>query len=38
MYILFWNFQDNRIRAAAIDVHENEPYNVFSGESTWDLF
>ena len=24
--------KDNRIRAAAIDVHENEPYNVFSGE------
>merc|ERR1719373_742797 len=24
---------DNRIRAAAIDVHENEPYNVFSGNS-----
>ena len=23
--------KDNRIRAAAIDVHENEPYNVFSG-------
>ena len=22
--------KDNRIRAAAIDVHENEPYNVFS--------
>ena len=26
--------KDNRIRAAAIDVHENEPYNVFSGESS----
>jgi len=25
--------KDNRIRAAAIDVHENEPYNVFSGNS-----
>ena len=24
--------KDNRIRAAAVDVHENEPYNVFSGE------
>ena len=24
--------KDNRIRAAAIDVHEHEPYNVFSGE------
>ena len=24
--------KDNRIRAAAIDVHENEPYNVFTGE------
>ena len=23
--------KDNRIRAAAVDVHENEPYNVFSG-------
>merc|ERR1719203_1601909 len=25
--------KDNRIRAAAVDVHENEPYNVFSGNS-----
>ena len=25
--------KDNRIRAAAIDVHENEPYNIFSGNS-----
>ena len=25
--------KDNRIRAAAIDVHENEPYNVFSGRN-----
>ena len=25
--------KDNRIRAAAVDVHENEPYNVFSGEN-----
>ena len=25
--------KDNRIRAAAVDVHENEPYNVFSGQS-----
>jgi len=25
--------KDNRIRAAAIDVHEHEPYNVFSGNS-----
>jgi len=25
--------KDNRIRAAALDVHENEPYNVFSGNS-----
>jgi len=25
--------KDNRIRAAAIDVHENEPYNVFTGNS-----
>ena len=23
--------KDNRIRACAVDVHENEPYNVFSG-------
>ena len=23
--------KDNRIRAAAIDVHEHEPYNIFSG-------
>ena len=22
--------KDNRIRACAVDVHENEPYNVFS--------
>jgi len=25
--------KDNRIRACAVDVHENEPYNVFSGNS-----
>jgi len=25
--------KDNRIRSAAIDVHENEPYNVFAGNS-----
>ncbi|XP_023337639.1 C-terminal-binding protein isoform X2 [Eurytemora carolleeae] len=25
--------KDNRIRAAAIDVHEHEPYNIFSGAS-----
>ena len=25
--------KDNRIRAAAIDVHENEPCNVFLGSS-----
>ena len=25
--------KDNRIRAAAVDVHENEPYNVVSGEN-----
>lgn len=24
--------KDNRIRAAAIDVHEHEPYNIFSGK------
>ena len=24
--------KDNRIRACAVDVHENEPYNVFSGD------
>ena len=23
--------KDGRIRAAALDVHENEPYNVFQG-------
>ena len=23
--------KDNRIRACAVDVHETEPYNVFSG-------
>ncbi len=25
--------KDGRIRAAALDVHENEPYNVFQGSS-----
>ena len=25
--------KDGRIRAAALDVHENEPYNVFQGEA-----
>jgi len=24
--------KDGRIRAAALDVHENEPYNVFQGK------
>ena len=28
--------KDNRIRAAAIDVHENEPYNIFSGRQVID--
>ena len=26
-------FQDNRIRAAALDVHENEPYNIMNSAS-----
>lgn len=26
--------KQGRIRAAALDVHENEPYNVFQGQST----
>lgn len=26
--------KDGRIRAAALDVHENEPYNVFQGKVT----
>ncbi len=26
--------KDGRIRAAALDVHENEPYNVFQGSVT----
>ena len=32
--------KDNRIRACAVDVHENEPYNVFSGsyEQTFKNF
>lgn len=33
--------KDGRIRAAALDVHENEPYNVFQGsinESNEHLF
>ena len=30
--------KDNRIRAAAVDVHENEPYNVFSGRFFDNLF
>ena len=30
--------KDNRIRAAAVDVHENEPYNVFSGTFFDNLF
>ena len=30
--------KDNRIRAAAVDVHENEPYNVFSGQSGSQAF
>lgn len=25
--------KQGRIRAAALDVHENEPYNVFQGQS-----
>jgi C-terminal binding protein len=25
--------KDGRIRAAALDVHEGEPYNAFAGES-----
>lgn len=29
--------KDGRIRAAALDVHENEPYNVFQG-SVYLLF
>ena len=30
--------KDNRIRAAAVDVHENEPYNVFSGTANHLIF
>ena len=30
--------QDSRIRAAAIDVHEHEPYNVFSGTETRNIY
>ena len=26
--------KQGRIRAAALDVHENEPYNVFQGQSS----
>ena len=26
-------FKQGQIRAAALDVHENEPYNVFQGQS-----
>ena len=29
----FITFQDNRIRAAALDVHENEPYNIMNSAS-----
>ena len=29
--------KDNRIRACAVDVHENEPYNVFSGMNQQNL-
>ena len=29
--------KDNRIRACAVDVHENEPYNVFSGMNQHNL-
>ena len=29
--------KDNRIRACAVDVHENEPYNVFSGMNQYNL-